>query len=119
MSVSLEALAMAGLDYNEWGLDTEEWERKDLETMPPPHLLAEEEEIVKRDYSFHFMSRFCLLRLRAQDHNNIDDGRNHKADDSVTLESHQILARRKIMDSPSRDLKRFMSTKILVKKAII
>ncbi|KAK2651800.1 hypothetical protein Ddye_011656 [Dipteronia dyeriana] len=43
MSMSIEALAMAGVDYVEWGLDVEEWEREDSE-LPPPHLLAEEEE---------------------------------------------------------------------------
>ena len=43
MSVSLEALAMAGANYLESGMDIEEWEQQDLGT-PPPHLLAEEEE---------------------------------------------------------------------------
>ncbi|XP_059623042.1 uncharacterized protein LOC132266206 [Cornus florida] len=42
MSVSLEALAMAGANYVEWGMDIEEWERRET----PPHLLAEEEEEV-------------------------------------------------------------------------
>ncbi|XVF58996.1 hypothetical protein PTKIN_Ptkin07bG0238400 [Pterospermum kingtungense] len=42
MTVSLEALAMAGVDYNEWGLDIEKWEGDDSE-WPPQHLLAEEE----------------------------------------------------------------------------
>ena len=43
MSVSLEALAMAGANYLESGMDIEEWEQQDL-GPPPPHLLAEEEE---------------------------------------------------------------------------
>ena len=34
---------MAGVDYIEWGMDVEEWERENSE-LPPPHLLAEEEE---------------------------------------------------------------------------
>lgn len=50
MSLSLEALAMAGVDYVEWGLDIEEWEGDD--ELPPPHLLADdnenEEEFKKR-----------------------------------------------------------------------
>ncbi|MBA0741924.1 hypothetical protein Gogos_015042 [Gossypium gossypioides] len=51
MSLSIEALAMAGVDYVERGLDIEEWERDD--ELPPPHLLAhnnekEEEEFMKR-----------------------------------------------------------------------
>lgn len=41
MSVSFEALTMAGVDYNEWGMSMEEWERSEMTT--PPHLLAEEE----------------------------------------------------------------------------
>ncbi|KAJ0083019.1 hypothetical protein Patl1_12405 [Pistacia atlantica] len=49
MSVSLEALAMAGTDYAELGMDFEEWEhREDLEP-PPPHLLADEEDDVRRE----------------------------------------------------------------------
>ena len=43
MPVSLEALAMAGVNYLESGMDIEEWEHKDL-GLPPPHLLTEEEE---------------------------------------------------------------------------
>nr|GEY65387.1 tetratricopeptide-like helical [Tanacetum cinerariifolium] len=44
MSYSIEALAMAGVDYNEWGMDLEEWER--IENGPPlPHLYAEEFEV--------------------------------------------------------------------------
>lgn len=42
MSISIEALAMVGADYLDWGKDMEEWERGDPEL--PPHLLAEEEE---------------------------------------------------------------------------
>ncbi|XP_039053512.1 uncharacterized protein LOC120195609 [Hibiscus syriacus] len=44
MTVSIEALAMAGADYNEWGLDIEEWEDDDDLQCPPPHLLADEKE---------------------------------------------------------------------------
>lgn len=42
MSVSFEALAMAGVDYNECGMSMEEWERSEMTT--PPHLLADEDE---------------------------------------------------------------------------
>uniref|UniRef100_A0A7N0V0S1 Uncharacterized protein n=1 Tax=Kalanchoe fedtschenkoi TaxID=63787 RepID=A0A7N0V0S1_KALFE len=44
MSVSFEALAMAGVDWAEYGKSVEEWEREDLEMQPPEHLLADEEE---------------------------------------------------------------------------
>ncbi|QCD98650.1 hypothetical protein DEO72_LG6g3372 [Vigna unguiculata] len=44
MSVSLEALAMAGASDEDFGMDIEEWEHKDLDQYPPPHLLAQEEE---------------------------------------------------------------------------
>jgi len=43
MSASIEALAMAGVDYLIHNLDIEDWEQEELE-LPPPHLLAEEEE---------------------------------------------------------------------------
>ncbi|CAI8598213.1 unnamed protein product [Vicia faba] len=42
--VSLEALAMAGVNYEEYGMSIEELERRDLDLYPPPHLLAEEED---------------------------------------------------------------------------
>ncbi|CAK8567295.1 unnamed protein product [Lathyrus sativus] len=44
MAVSLEALAMAGVSCVKFGMSVEEWERRDLDPYPPPHLLAEEEE---------------------------------------------------------------------------
>ncbi|KAJ0082098.1 hypothetical protein Patl1_12413 [Pistacia atlantica] len=43
MSVSMEALAMAGTDYLEWGVEIEDWEHEDFEP-PPSHLLADEED---------------------------------------------------------------------------
>ncbi|OMO73098.1 hypothetical protein COLO4_27260 [Corchorus olitorius] len=43
MRVSLEALAMAGVDYNEWGLSIEKWEADDQSNWPDPHLIAKEE----------------------------------------------------------------------------
>ncbi|KAI3747458.1 hypothetical protein L6452_09915 [Arctium lappa] len=44
MSTSIEGLAMAGVDYNEWGMDFEEWERMEIMGPPPPHLYADEYE---------------------------------------------------------------------------
>lgn len=45
MSVSLEALAMAGIDSNEWAMDAQEWERNETEIdFVPPHLLADEDD---------------------------------------------------------------------------
>ncbi|XVF61608.1 hypothetical protein PTKIN_Ptkin08bG0144100 [Pterospermum kingtungense] len=44
MNVPLEALAMEGVDYNEWGLDIEKWEDDDDSEWPPPHLVADQEE---------------------------------------------------------------------------
>lgn len=40
MMVSMEALAMAGSDYQEWGLSIDEWELQ--ESVIPPHLLADD-----------------------------------------------------------------------------
>nr|GEU96772.1 prostatic spermine-binding protein [Tanacetum cinerariifolium] len=39
MSISIEALAMAGVDYNEWGMDIEEYERRETD---PPHLWVDD-----------------------------------------------------------------------------
>ncbi|XVF61587.1 hypothetical protein PTKIN_Ptkin08bG0141900 [Pterospermum kingtungense] len=70
MSVSIEALAMAGTDYVDWGMDIEEWELD----FPPAYLLADEEGaaegpsyIVKTIKSgssishFHLQSQIILL----------------------------------------------------------
>lgn len=43
MSVSLEALAMAGEDYDYFGMEMEEWERAELEETPA-YLLADDED---------------------------------------------------------------------------
>ncbi|CAA7019836.1 unnamed protein product [Microthlaspi erraticum] len=40
MMVSMEALAMAGSDYQEWGLSIDEWGLQ--ESVVPPHLLADD-----------------------------------------------------------------------------
>lgn len=47
--ISIEALAMAGVDHVEWGMDVEEWEREDVESEPPLHLFAEEEEEAEKE----------------------------------------------------------------------
>ncbi|OMO73101.1 Tetratricopeptide-like helical [Corchorus olitorius] len=56
MSVSMEALAMAGIDCVEWGMDIEEWEEDDDLNFPPAHLLADDigvEEITAGNHKFH------------------------------------------------------------------
>lgn len=78
MSISLEALAMAGEDYVNYGIDMEEWERADLEETPA-HLLADDEvghseqqfnlSINYNEERIHYYegcksSRNSLLRLR-------------------------------------------------------
>lgn len=51
MSVSLEALAMAGENYLDYGMDSLMWERND-EYETPPHLLAENyEDICSKCFS--------------------------------------------------------------------
>ncbi|XVE86791.1 hypothetical protein DITRI_Ditri18aG0062400 [Diplodiscus trichospermus] len=69
MLVSIEALAMAGTDYLEWGMDIEEWEQ---EEFPPAYLLADEEaveETVKGTsggssaFHFHLQSQIMALLM--------------------------------------------------------
>ena len=48
MAISLEALAMSGTSYVDYGMDIDEWER--LNSEIPPHLLAEEEEEEEEDH---------------------------------------------------------------------
>ncbi|KAL1191966.1 hypothetical protein V5N11_003803 [Cardamine amara subsp. amara] len=47
MMISMEALAMAGADFQEWGLSIEEWELQ--ESVVPPHLLAYDSEEEEED----------------------------------------------------------------------
>ncbi|XP_010526659.1 PREDICTED: prostatic spermine-binding protein [Tarenaya hassleriana] len=54
MAVSLEALAMAGADYRQWGLDIEEWEDQDSDVdHVPPHLLADDDEEEQEEHDDH------------------------------------------------------------------
>ncbi|KAA0044707.1 Tetratricopeptide-like helical [Cucumis melo var. makuwa] len=59
MSVSLEALAMAGIDSNEWGMDAQEWERNEIDVVPP-HLLADEEDDEDGEYVTSTISNYCF-----------------------------------------------------------
>ncbi|XWS44947.1 hypothetical protein CRYUN_Cryun15aG0093900 [Craigia yunnanensis] len=73
MSVSIEALAMAEVDYMEWSMDIEEWERHDEVT--PPHLLAddEEEEFMKGQFE-QSCSRITKFKKNGANHDKaVDD----------------------------------------------
>ncbi|KAI3794528.1 hypothetical protein L1987_37160 [Smallanthus sonchifolius] len=66
MSVSIEALAMAGVDYNEWGMDFEEWERMEM-GPPPPHLYADDydqEHELERDEEVFMMMKKDATELK-------------------------------------------------------
>ena len=80
MAVSLEALAMAGVDYLEFAAGAEDqWEQELLQT--PPHLLVEEEEgeeEVRRGSSFAFPNTHMFPRHHAKDYTDDED-------DSVTI----------------------------------
>ncbi|OMO95299.1 hypothetical protein COLO4_15989 [Corchorus olitorius] len=56
MTASIEALAMAGVDYNEWGLSIKKWEADDQSNWAPPHLLAEEEPQRVSKHDFEIMN---------------------------------------------------------------
>ncbi|KAA8546806.1 hypothetical protein F0562_003270 [Nyssa sinensis] len=88
-----DALAMAGANYLESGIEIEEWERRDLE--PPPHLLAEEEEEERENmYGFpitHFtqdsQNQLTNLSKWAETSTSNDDGVNVRRHPNVGLES--------------------------------
>jgi hypothetical protein len=74
MAVSLEAFAMAGMDYLEFAVDAEEWEQ-DL-VQPPPHLLVEEEEPgeeIRRDSRYAFPMTHICPRPHAKDDGDDED----------------------------------------------
>ena len=87
MSVSMEALAMAGADCYEWGMDVEEWEREDIELEPPPHLLADEEE--KEEYlstASHFSEDNDTVDAVAADCDKIpNDGRSMRGQNEMAM----------------------------------
>ena len=87
MSVSMEALAMAGADCYEWGMDVEEWEREDVELEPPPHLLADEEE--KEEYlstASHFSEDNDTVGAAAVDCDKISsDGRSIREENEMAM----------------------------------
>lgn len=60
MSVSMEALAMAGADCMEFGVNLQEWESKDLE-MIPPHLLAQAQEEEEEEVAVDPRYKCCVL----------------------------------------------------------
>lgn len=74
MRASIEALAMAGVDHCEWGMDVEEWERD--EEMTPPHLLADEEEEEEEEDGFtrkYFIKYYDELRFSSTAANDTSD----------------------------------------------
>ncbi|XVE83127.1 hypothetical protein DITRI_Ditri16bG0062400 [Diplodiscus trichospermus] len=81
MMVPIEALAMAGVDYNEWGLDIEKWEDDNSE-RPPQHLLADEEEEEPERFTEHGteISDACSLTHPSEDFDgNCDDNASNGA----------------------------------------
>ncbi|MED6168970.1 hypothetical protein PIB30_016890 [Stylosanthes scabra] len=76
MLVSLEALAMAGAsDAGECAIDIEEWERRDVEEYPLPHLLAEEEDeddiiVEERFTKENYESEECGVKFRNNNQEN-------------------------------------------------
>ena len=65
--VSLEALAMASVDYLSFDMDVEEWEHRELDEPPPSHLLADVDEQQ-------------LLLLERKDHNKKQEGEENDQD---------------------------------------
>lgn len=89
MSVSMEALAMAGADYLEYGKDIEEWEHEDLEPTPP-HLLADddddEEEDVRAKFQYGFPSlHFSQDLLKPSRHSSSSGGYDNGDEDQITI----------------------------------
>lgn len=76
MSVSMEAMAMAGMDYTEWGIDIDEFELEDY-LDPPAHLLAHEEEdddeTMKKPYTHN-----CSFDISKYNANEKEDSDLHK-----------------------------------------
>lgn len=77
MSVSLEALAMAGMDSGQWGIDVDEWESQDSDQYPPPYLLADEPDEQPtwvHNFGFLYTNQVVLShRRKAGGHGEDDD----------------------------------------------
>ncbi|EOA28622.1 hypothetical protein CARUB_v10024843mg, partial [Capsella rubella] len=70
----MEALAMAGVDYQEWGLSIDEWELQ--ESLVPPHLLADDsdEEEEEEDHRRYNDDSEVEDHLRDDDDDRVLDG---------------------------------------------
>ncbi|KAK8716502.1 hypothetical protein V6N13_043809 [Hibiscus sabdariffa] len=71
MPVSIEALAMAGVDYMDWGMDIEEWECDD--ELPPPHLLADDDDDKEDELMQRKFPRSCSGNNSNNNNNNLQD----------------------------------------------
>lgn len=93
MSISLEALAMSGVDFLEVGFDIEEWEQMDLQV--PPYLLANEEERRAKenmDQECSTMSKLCDINLKSEQYcdDEIQSGNHQKSWDLSKIFSRSL-----------------------------
>lgn len=90
MSFSIEALAMAGVDYNEWGMDYHEWERIEM-GPPPPHLCVDDyEEEHEHEYESQEDERDVEVVINPRVENHLEDvfnERNKEGDDTFRMQS--------------------------------
>ncbi|KAL4578023.1 hypothetical protein LXL04_014138 [Taraxacum kok-saghyz] len=100
MSVSIEALAMAGVDHNQWGMDFEEWERMEM-GPPPPHLYADDceeneqgqddrvEEVVVTPTNS--VDRLCGFTVAGNQTRYVFDERNKDDHEDARMQSSKVI----------------------------
>lgn len=103
MSVSLEALAMAGADYlDESGMTVEEWAR--LETETPSHLLADEEE----EWS-----------SEKEDHERIEINKRRLSSDSRVGLMHSIMKKKNIVMLMASMIMPWITLRVQIKRRFL
>ncbi|WCJ31896.1 hypothetical protein M5689_013347 [Euphorbia peplus] len=90
MSVSVEAMAMAGMDYEEWGMDFDEFERQESQT--PAHLLAEDEQEEKEEQSRNEHDHIdrCSFKIISNYANQEEQEKQEQEDISQTLAKERM-----------------------------
>ncbi|KAI3798570.1 hypothetical protein L1987_33847 [Smallanthus sonchifolius] len=91
---------MAGVDYNEWGMVIEEWERMETDP-PPPHLYADDydqEHELEIDEEVFLMMEIEATELKNQLTDVFDERNNKEGGDNFLMQMQSSKTYNKIMN---------------------
>ncbi|XVF15109.1 hypothetical protein REPUB_Repub09cG0121000 [Reevesia pubescens] len=85
-SVSIEALAMAGVDYMKWGEDNENWKIEN--ELPPAHLLVHDDDDEEEELKWSTRNCFLIRYSSSPSYNISENDGDHIAIDEVAAVQH-------------------------------